>query len=109
MISDLVALGELPAKVRESMPAYLGCVAGVSSKDDYVAMLAAAGFERIEITGETSAVAMLGGGDVQSLCSCADPTVSSLVRELMTSIPVEDLLAAARLVVSAKFASYKSA
>jgi arsenite methyltransferase len=110
MISDLVTLGELPAAVRESMPAYLGCVAGVSLKDDYVAMLQAAGFERIEVTGETSAVGLLGGEDIaQSACACADPTVSSLVSELVKSIPVEDLLAAARLVVSAKFAAYKAA
>ena len=110
MISDLVTLGELPATVRDSMPAYLGCVAGVSLKDDYVAMLQAAGFERVEVKDETSAAAMLGGADLtQTACTCADPTVSSLVSELVKSVPVEDLLAAAKLVVSAKFAAYKSA
>ena len=39
MLSDLVALGELPASVRQSMAAYVGCVAGVSLKDEYLAML----------------------------------------------------------------------
>jgi SAM-dependent methyltransferase len=108
MVSDLVAFGELPAAVRASMPAYLGCVAGVSLKGDYLAMLEAAGFERIEVMGETSAAAMLGGADLaQAACACADPTVSSLVSELVKSVPVEDLIAAARLVVSAKFAAYK--
>jgi arsenite methyltransferase len=108
MVSDLVTLGELPPTVRASMPAYLGCVAGVSLKDDYVAMLKAAGFERIEIVGETPAAAMLGVTDLaQGACACADPTVSSLIGELVKSVPVEDLMEAARLVVSAKFAAYK--
>jgi SAM-dependent methyltransferase len=108
MVSDLVTLGELPPTVRASMPAYLGCVAGVSLKDDYVAMLTAAGFERIEIVGETPAAAMLGVTDLaQAACACADPTVSNLVGELIKSVPAEDLMAAARLVVSAKFAAYK--
>ena len=108
MVSDLVTLGELPTAVRASMPAYLGCVAGVSLKDDYIAMLKAAGFERIEVMGETSAAAMLGGVDLsQAACACADPTVSSLVGELIKSVPVEDLIEASRLVVSAKFAAYK--
>ena len=107
-MSDLVTLGELPPTVRASMPAYLGCVAGVSLKDDYVAMLEAAGFERIEIVGETPAAAMLGVTDLaQAACACADPTVSSLVGELVKSVPAEDLMEAARLVVSAKFAAYK--
>jgi SAM-dependent methyltransferase len=110
MISDLVTLGELPASVRASMPAYLGCVAGVSLKQEYVAMLAAAGFERIGVTGETSAAALLGGADLtQAACACADPTASTILSELVKSVPMEDLLAAARLVVSAKFAAYKPA
>ena len=41
---DLVALGELPASVRQSIAAYVGCVAGVSRKDEYIALLRAAGF-----------------------------------------------------------------
>lgn len=108
MISDLVALGELPPTVRESMPAYLGCVGGVSRKEDYLAMLRQAGFDRIEVVGEKSAVAMLGGSDIaEAACACADPTVSDLVRELVKSVPVADLMEAARLVVSAQFAAYK--
>jgi SAM-dependent methyltransferase len=108
MISDLVALGELPATVRASMPAYLGCVAGVSLKEDYLTMLRGAGFHRIEVVGEKSAAAMLGGSDIaQAACACADPTVSGLVSELVKSVPPADLMEAARLVVSVQFAAYK--
>lgn len=108
MVSDLVTLGELPATVRASVPAYLGCVAGVSHKDDYLAMLRAAGFERVEVMSEKNAAAMLGVADIaQAAGTCSDPTVSSLVGELVESVPVEDLLEAARLVVSVQFAAHK--
>jgi arsenite methyltransferase len=114
MISDLVTLGELPATVRASLPAYVGCVAGVSLKDDYVAMLGAAGFERIAIAGEKSAAAMLGVADLDAggsaaACACADPTIASLVGELAASVPVADLLQAARLVMSVQIAASKPA
>jgi len=108
MVSDLVTLGELPVAVRQSMAAYVGCVAGVSLKEEYVAMLRAAGFTRVEIASEKPAAAMLGVTDVaQAACACADPTVSSLVGELVKSVPITDLMEAARLVVSAQFAAYK--
>ncbi len=89
MVSDLVTLGELPASVRQNMAAYVGCVAGVSMKEEYVAMLGAAGFTRVQIAGEKSAAAMLGVTDAaQAGCACADPIVSSLVGDLMKSAPI---------------------
>jgi hypothetical protein len=73
-------------------------------------MLRDTGFTRVEILGEKSAAAMLGASDLASAaCACADPTVSGLIGELVTSVPMEDLLAAARLVVSAQVAAYKPA
>ncbi len=109
MVSDLVTLGELPSSVRTSLPAYVGCVAGVSLEDDYLAMLRDAGFQDVEVVGEKSAAAMLGGADLASAaCACADPTVSSVVGELVKSVPLEDLMQAAHLVVSVQIAAYKS-
>jgi hypothetical protein len=71
-------------------------------------MLRAAGFTRIEVVGEKSAAALLGGNDISEAASaCADPTMSELVRELVQSVPAADLLEAARLVVSAQFAAHK--
>lgn len=107
MISDLVALGELPAAVRKSIAAHVGCIAGVSLKDDYVTLLRAAGFGRVEIVQEKGAAELLGLSDLSSACACADPVVSGIVAELLKSVPVEELLAAARLVVSAQFTAYK--
>lgn len=71
-------------------------------------MLRDAGFSRIEIAGEKNAAGLLMGSDIaDAACACSDPTVSELVRELVKSVPVADLLEAARLVVSAQFAAYK--
>jgi len=76
MVSDLVTLGELPASVRESAAAYVACVAGVSTKDEYLRMLQDAGFEHIDIVGEKNAAALLGMATPEaSPCACADPTV----------------------------------
>jgi arsenite methyltransferase len=47
-VSDVVFLGdkaELPGEVLETVGLWTGCVAGALSKDEYVALLAAAGFE----------------------------------------------------------------
>ena len=107
MISDLVSLGELPAAVRKSIAAYVGCIAGVSLKDDYVTLLRAAGFGRVEIVQEKGAAELLGLSDLTSACTCADPVVSGIVGELLKSVPVDELLDAARLVVSAQFTAYK--
>lgn len=108
MISDLVSLGELPASVRDSIAAYVGCVAGVSRKDEYLRMLHEAGFERVDVVHEKSAVEMLGLSDPASAaCACTDPILSSTLSELLKSAPLEDLLTAARLVVSVQIAAKK--
>lgn len=108
MISDLVSLEELPASVRSSVAAYVGCVAGVSRKEDYLRMLREAGFDQIEIVKERAAAEMLGlSGLSTGTCACTDPLLSSTVSELMKSAPLEDLLLAARLVVSVQVAARK--
>lgn len=53
MVSDIVLLRELPADLRESVEAYVGCVAGASLKEDYLRAVAAAGFSDIRIVDET--------------------------------------------------------
>jgi SAM-dependent methyltransferase len=52
VLSDIVLVSELPQSVRESVEAYVGCVAGASMKSDYVQMLREAGFERVEVVEE---------------------------------------------------------
>jgi SAM-dependent methyltransferase len=48
-VSDVVVRGNLPPAVRQSMELWAGCVAGALSDYEYVAKLAKAGFDGIEI------------------------------------------------------------
>ena len=48
-VSDVVVRGEVPDHVRKSMLLWVGCIAGALKDNDYVAKLAAAGFESIDI------------------------------------------------------------
>ena len=48
-VSDVVVRGSVPADVRKSMELWVGCVAGALGDYEYVAKLAKAGFEDIEI------------------------------------------------------------
>ncbi|MDD5264984.1 MAG: arsenite methyltransferase [Candidatus Bipolaricaulis sp.] len=66
-LSDIVLMKELPRAVRESIEAYVGCVAGASLKADYLAAIYAAGFRDVEVVKETSAEAAFGS-------RCAEPT-----------------------------------
>ena len=46
-VSDVVVRGDLPAAVRSSMEAWVGCVAGALEEQEYIRLLAEAGFESI--------------------------------------------------------------
>jgi SAM-dependent methyltransferase len=48
-VSDIVVRGTLPSEVRRRMDLWVGCVAGALGDYEYVARLAKAGFEGIEI------------------------------------------------------------
>lgn len=49
MVSDLVLLKELPKAIKESIEAYIGCLAGAAMKNQYIGFIKKAGFEKIEI------------------------------------------------------------
>src|SRR5579872_681415 len=48
-VSDVVTHGEVPAKVRDNMLLWVGCIAGALQDYQYVAKLAKAGFDNIDI------------------------------------------------------------
>lgn len=48
-ISDVVSIGELPAALRNAAEMYAGCVAGAIQKDDYLRLIASAGFTNITV------------------------------------------------------------
>jgi SAM-dependent methyltransferase len=48
-VSDVVARGEVPDAVRQSMMLWVGCIAGALEENDYIARLAKAGFAAISV------------------------------------------------------------
>ena len=54
MVSDIVLRRELPPAVKNSIAAYTGCIAGATSKEEYLGAVAAAGFREIRVVDETA-------------------------------------------------------
>jgi arsenite methyltransferase len=54
MISDLVVLKELPAAVKESISAYIACIAGAIKKQDYLNTIKASGFKDVKVVEQTA-------------------------------------------------------
>jgi arsenite methyltransferase len=48
-VSDVVTHGNVPAEVRQNMLLWVGCIAGALQDSEYIAKLATAGFDGIEI------------------------------------------------------------
>jgi len=53
MVSDIVLLKELPDSIRDSIDAYVGCVAGAMMKDEYLITIKNAGFKDSQVLDET--------------------------------------------------------
>lgn len=53
MVSDIVLLKELPQPIKESIDAYVGCIAGADTKDEYLKKIELAGFTNVEVIDET--------------------------------------------------------
>ena len=98
MVSDIVLLKELPAEIRKSVAAYVGCVAGAITKKEYLEAIQAAGFEDTKVLGEaTFSVELLAN----------DPTAKEIAKNLKLSREkAEDL---ANSVVSIKVSASKPA
>jgi arsenite methyltransferase len=54
LLSDLVLLRELDPDLRRDVSLYVGCVSGASLREDYLRMIADAGFDPVEIMAEDS-------------------------------------------------------
>ena len=73
MISDIVLLKELPAFIKNSLEAYIGCVSGAMLKDEYLKAVSEAGFQDIKIIDETAFPAEL---------ILSDPTAQEIIKKL---------------------------
>jgi SAM-dependent methyltransferase len=54
MVSDLVLTKELPASIKNSVEAYVGCLSGAMMKQDYINAISSAGFNNIDVIGQTN-------------------------------------------------------
>jgi len=52
MVSDLVLAKKLPNKVKKSVEAYVGCLAGAIMKDEYLDDIKRAGFKRVAVVSQ---------------------------------------------------------
>jgi len=98
MVSDIVLLKELPEEIRNSVTAYVGCVAGAVTKKEYLEAIQAAGFGETNVLGEaTFSVELLAN----------DPTAREIAKNLKLSREkAKDL---ANSVVSIKVSAIKPA
>jgi SAM-dependent methyltransferase len=54
LVSDLVLNREIAPEARRSVALYVGCVAGASLREEYLALVRQAGFERVEVVEDRS-------------------------------------------------------
>jgi len=84
IVSDIVLLRELPATVQQSVQAYVSCVAGAATKEQYLGALTAAGFQDLEIVKETAvSLDLLANDPITKAGSQMSPEV---VRDAVQSI-----------------------
>lgn len=98
MVSDIVLLRELPGAVKDSVAAYVGCIAGAVLKEQYLQSVRSAGFDDIHVLGE----------DVFPMDWTAhDPNAEAVIEGLRLS--EEELKDLAQSVVSLKVTAVKPA
>lgn len=87
MISDIVLLRELPAAVRTSVEAYVGCIAGAMLRDDYLQAMKDAGLKKVKVVQETLFPLELIAGDEAARTLAKDLKLSEArLRDLARSV-----------------------
>ena len=74
-VSDIALKQPLPESIRESMMAYVGCIAGAISLDEYRSGLLAAGFSHVEIID--SGADLNAYAKVEGQSGCCSPAMTS--------------------------------
>ena len=96
MVSDVVLLGELPATLKESIEAYIGCLSGAMLKSEYLRVIAEAGFKDVCILDENVFPIDVMGND---------PTAQSILER--PDVSKEELKSVADIVLSIKVSARK--
>jgi SAM-dependent methyltransferase len=84
MVSDLVLLKELPERVRTSVEAYVGCIAGAILKDQYLAVIRGAGFEDVRIVDESHAAVQVEDLQGHLLTERDDRRIEDMVHSIVS-------------------------
>jgi len=98
MVSDLVLLKPLPEAILRDMDAYAACISGALLKDDYLAAIHQAGFQSVEVVGE-------------SHYDLGEPELAEVAESLAegSKLSSTDLWAASKVVVSVQIQATKPA
>jgi arsenite methyltransferase len=96
MVSDIVLLKELPASIKDSIQAYVGCLAGACMKDDYLKTIKAAGFRKVKVLEETV---------FPIECMANDPTALAIIKD--SGLSLQKVKEAADSVLSVKVSGVK--
>jgi len=96
MVSDITLLKELPAFIRDSIAAYVGCISGALMKDEYLKVIREAGFNEVWIIDETV---------FPIECMANDPTAKTIINKM--SIPMDEIKDITNSVVSIKVQGIK--
>ncbi|MFC1966209.1 methyltransferase domain-containing protein [Chloroflexota bacterium] len=85
MAADIALLKELPTPIKGSIAAYVGCVAGATTREEYLATVAAAGFKDVEIINEVSVKGLYDDSTAMDLTG--NPEISDdMLREAADSM-----------------------
>ncbi len=80
VVSDIVTAVPLPESVKRSTTAYIACIAGAATKQEYIEAIKKAGFEDVEVAAELV---------IAGCCPSSDPIVQALSTD--PTIPPYDL------------------
>jgi arsenite methyltransferase len=96
MVSDIVLLEAIPDAIKNSVAAYVGCIAGALMKDEYIGIIKSVGFDDIKVLEETS---------FPIECMTNDSTAPTIIKD--SEATPEMLGNSARSVVSVKVSAIK--
>jgi arsenite methyltransferase len=96
MVSDIVLLKELPAEIKRSVRAYVGCLSGAVLKNQYLRLISDAGFSDVHVVSEnTFPIEMM----------MKDPTAVAIVKK--SDLPKDKLKNLTRKVLSVRVSATK--
>ncbi len=82
-ISDLVVEKELPVEVQQSVEAYVGCVGGATTKEEYMDLIRGAGFGQVDVE-----VAFT----LSDIVAADDPRVLEVLADAGATYPEEEIV-----------------